>query len=368
MHGTARSAQIRAHTSMICCFSSASSAVDSPVVPSGTSPAAPASSISYASRSTASIATDAVRRERRDERERTRLGAAGRPSGEATFATYVSDLAVIVLTTIAGFLAGVLSGMFGVGGAVISTPAIRALGATPLDAVGSTMPAVIPSAISGALRYHREGLLQLRVVAVTAGVGIVASVGGALLTDSIPGDGHVLMLFTAVLVGFSAIQLGRRPPTVARDRRPMSCSPRARPTPAPARSRRTRGTVRDAGWRLAVIGVAAGGMSGLLGVGGGIVMVPLFTAWIRLPLKQALGTSLACVGVLAVPGTITHAPLGNIDWLYALPLCVGVVPGARIGAHLAIRSSDRRCVSLVAGMLGTIALAYGVGEILGAFV
>jgi hypothetical protein len=99
-------------------------------------------------------------------------------------------------------------------------------------------------------------------------------------------------------------------------------------------------------------------------VGGGILMVPLFTAWIRLPLKEALGTSLACVGVLAIPGTITHALLGNIDWLYALPLCAGVVPGARIGAHLTIRSSDRTLRIVVGSVLGVMAIGYAVGEIL----
>src|SRR2546430_14440779 len=61
-----------------------------------------------------------------------------------------------------GVETGVLSGMFGVGGAVVSTPAIRALGATPLEAVGSTIPSVIPSAVSGSLRYPREGLLLRR--------------------------------------------------------------------------------------------------------------------------------------------------------------------------------------------------------------
>jgi uncharacterized membrane protein YfcA len=92
-------------------------------------------------------------------------------------------------------------------------------------------------------------------------------------------------------------------------------------------------------------------------------MVPAFTGWIRLPIKAALGTSLACVAVLAVPGTITHAALGNIDWLYALPLCVGIVPGARIGSHLAIRSSDRALRLIVGVGLGTLAIAYAVGEI-----
>ena len=63
----------------------------------------------------------------------------------------MSDAVTVVLTLIAGFFTGVLSGMFGVGGAVISTPAILALGATPLQAVGSTLPSIIPGA---ARRQH----------------------------------------------------------------------------------------------------------------------------------------------------------------------------------------------------------------------
>ena len=105
-------------------------------------------------------------------------------------------------------------------------------------------------------------------------------------------------------------------------------------------------------------------MSGLLGVGGGLVMVPAFAGWVRLPLKEALGTSLACVAILAVPGTVTHALLGHIDWLYALPLCVGVIPGAAIGAHLALRSSDRTLRLLVGTVLGAIAIFYATIEIL----
>jgi uncharacterized membrane protein YfcA len=83
-----------------------------------------------------------------------------------------------------------------------------------------------------------------------------------------------------------------------------------------------------------------------------------------MPLKEALGTSLACVAILAVPGTVTHALLGHIDWLYALPLCVGVIPGAAIGSHLALRSSDRTLRLLVGTTLGVIAVFYGTSEIL----
>ena len=273
----------------------------------------------------------------------------------------MSDLWRIVLTGVFGFFTGVLSGMFGIGGAVVSTPAIRVLGATPLAAVGSTIPSVIPSAATGAWRYGREHLVDWRIVAWTSGAGILATVGGALLTDVVPGNGHPLMILTALLVGFSAFRLSR--PVGAPEPEAVVATEGITDA-APGLAHEERGNERAESWRLVLIGIAAGGLSGLLGIGGGVLMVPAFTAWVRMPIKAALATSLACVGILAVPGLITHAALGHIDWLYALPLCVGVVPGARLGAHLTIRAEDHTLRVLVGVVLGVIAIAYAVGETL----
>jgi uncharacterized membrane protein YfcA len=115
--------------------------------------------------------------------------------------------------------------------------------------------------------------------------------------------------------------------------------------------------------RLAAVGTLAGLLSGLLGIGGGTVMVPGFTQIAGLPLKRAIATSLACVGIFAVPGTITHALLGNIDWRFALLLTVGMVPGARLGAGLTIRAEDRRLHVVVGAFLAATAIAYAAGEI-----
>ena len=245
-----------------------------------------------------------------------------------------------ILVLIAGFFTGVLSGMFGVGGAVVSTPAIRALGATPIEAIGSTLPSIIPSSISGSLRYHRDGLIHPRVVLWTALVGCAAAVGGALLADVVPGNGHLLMILTARCSGSPRTAPGsRRSGPTPRTRR-SSRRTRTRTSRMPAWTRRGSRHAWSGGGS-APIGLAAGMLSGLLGVGGGILMVPAFVGWVRLPIKEAVGCSLACVGILAVPGTITHALLGHIDWAFALPLCIAVIPGAQVGAHLAIRSSDR---------------------------
>ena len=256
------------------------------------------------------------------------------------------------LTLLAGVATGLLSGMFGIGGAVVSTPAIRALGATPLEGVGSTLPSIFPSSITGTLRYHRDGFVRWRVVWWTGAFGIGASVGGALLADEVPGGGHVLMLLTAGLVAFTAYRTAfPRTAPVA-----VSVGSAAASTPAVE--------PRDDWWRLGTIGLAAGGLSGLLGVGGGILMVPAFSSWARLPLKNTIATSLAVVGILAVPGTITHAFLGHIAWKFAIPLSIGVIPGARIGAHFTINASDRTLRLAVGSMLGALAVVYAIGELL----
>ena len=100
-------------------------------------------------------------------------------------------------------------------------------------------------------------------------------------------------------------------------------------TPAPTGPPASTGT-------FVAIGLAAGLLSGLLGIGGGVLMVPAFTHFAHLSLKRAIATSLVCVGAFAVPGTITHALAGHVDWRVAAALIVGVIPGARVGAHLAI--------------------------------
>jgi uncharacterized membrane protein YfcA len=279
-----------------------------------------------------------------------------------------------ILTLLAGFGTGVLSGMFGVGGAVVSTPAIRVLGATPLESVGSTLPSVIPSAVSGSLRYFRERLIIARVALWTSVAGLGASVGGALLAGTIPGDGHLLMLITAGLIAFTAYRLGEAPQSPPPTHSPLDVEDPVGDLARPATDLETiseREPVRSQSenrrvetWRLGAIGLAAGGLSGLLGLGGGTIMVPAFAAWVRLTIKEAVATSLLCVGALAVPGTITHAFLGNINWAFAIPLCIAVIPGARLGAALAIRASARRLRLTVAFGLGIIAIAYAVGEII----
>src|ERR1700704_4021010 len=170
--------------------------------------------------------------------------------------------------------------MFGVGGAVVSAPPIRVLGATPLEAIGSTIPSIVPSAVSGSLRYRREGLIIGRVAGWTLAAGLAATVVGALLAGTVPGEGHLLMIFTAALLAFTAYRLALAPRSAPA---PAKHSPAdvedpvgdlATPTADLARAhddeheRSSPLARRDEVWRLAVIGVGAGAVSGFFRLGG----------------------------------------------------------------------------------------------------
>jgi uncharacterized protein len=82
-----------------------------------------------------------------------------------------------------------------------------------------------------------------------------------------------------------------------------------------------------------------------------------------MPLRRALGTSLAVIAIVAIPGTIVHAALGHIDWAIFLVLVVGVVPGARLGAKIALGARERTLRVLVAGFLLLVAVGYGAVEV-----
>ena len=244
-----------------------------------------------------------------------------------------------VLGILVGFVAGVLSGLFGVGGGVVTTPAVNVLlGGTAIQAVATPLPVILPTSLVGAYTYARAGEVSFRAARWAIPPGIAGAVGGAFLTDLV--NAHLLLVITAVLMAWTGVEVmrGREPATAW-----------------------TKGAT--PGWKYSAIGAVAGFVSGLLGVGGGIVMVPLLTLVIGMPLKRALGTSLAVIAALVVPGTIVHWALGHIDWAIFGVLTLGVVPGARLGAHLAIGARERTLRRAVGAFLLAVAVLYGVDEL-----
>ena len=105
-----------------------------------------------------------------------------------------------------------------------------------------------------------------------------------------------------------------------------------------------------------VLGCVVGFLSGYLGLGGGFLIVPILQAAFGLTMKQASGTSLVSVGILAIPSFITHAFLGNVDWILGLLLIVGSVVGAKLGAKILTHVNDR----LLTGLFGVVLVISGI--------
>ena len=94
--------------------------------------------------------------------------------------------------------------------------------------------------------------------------------------------------------------------------------------------------------RLVLVAVTVGLLGGLLANAGGFLLVPLYLAVLRMPIKGALAASLAVASVLAVPGTIVHAALGHIDWTVTAVFAAASIPLSSLGARTALRMDPVR--------------------------
>lgn len=111
------------------------------------------------------------------------------------------------------------------------------------------------------------------------------------------------------------------------------------------------------GWTAGVVaGLVAGLAGGLFGVGGGIVLVPMLTAWYGLGQHRAHGTSLAAIGATAVAGLTVYGSHGHVAWGPAATMALASVGMARWGARLAARTRQDRLRDAFALFLVVVAL------------
>jgi len=217
-----------------------------------------------------------------------------------------------------GAAAGFLGGLFGKGGSALGTPLLAAVGVPAIVAVASPLPATIPATLLAGAAYWRAGLVARDVARTCVLAGVPATVVGAAATHWI-GGGPLVTATEVVLAGLGVgILLNPHDPhEVARDR--------AHP-----------------GLLAVAVALVVGLASGLLANSGGFLLAPLFVVALRLPIKQAFGTSLVVAGALAVPGTVVHAALGHVDWTLTAAFAAGSIPLARVGVAAALRTAGPR--------------------------
>ena len=112
--------------------------------------------------------------------------------------------------------------------------------------------------------------------------------------------------------------------------------------------------------KLLAIGVGGGLLSGLLGVGGGIIMVPLLVLWAGYAQRDAHAISLGAIIPISMAGIVTYGVAGEVRWGTAVGLAAGAIVGARIGAGFLARI-DERLLKIVFGVfLVGVAVLMGV--------
>lgn len=241
-----------------------------------------------------------------------------------TLAGWLAALAV-------GLLAGAISGLMGLGGGVVMVPLLYLLFSHPewsgVDAAAgqeavlahaTSLFVIIPTSLRGAWLFHRTRLVEWRAVVVLAAGSVVGAAATAAWADRLPGA--MLQLAFALFLLATAAQLwtsAGRPERVG--------------TPPSGRAHLVRG---------ALGGLLVGALSALLGVGGGIVAIPILLYLLHVDVKKVAATSLAVMVLTATAGTLSYSvggaregtPEGAVGYVY-VPAAVALAAGTLVSVQ-----------------------------------
>jgi uncharacterized membrane protein YfcA len=222
------------------------------------------------------------------------------------------------------FAAGTLGALVGVGGGIVIIPALTLLwGVDIRQAVAASLIAVVASSNSASVGNLRRDLANVKLAMLLEPATVSGSMAGAMLAGYLPKSS--LQLLFSVLLLYVFIVLLRK------------------------------GKESPEEWgvyeiRRKALGVLlsgfAGLLSGLLGVGGGVVKVPLMSLLMGVPLRVAAATSNLIIGVTASASAMVYLLRGDTIALIAVPVALGTLLGARLGARFLSRISSARIKSI----------------------
>ncbi len=267
----------------------------------------------------------------------------------------------VVLFAVVGFVAGIFGSMVGLGGGVFIVPVLTLFLGVPIhDAVAASLIAVVATSTGGSITYLREGLVNLRLaVSIETALALGAITGGLL--GAVLDKGTLSAIFGAVMMAAS-IYMGLR----RKASPPLSVDGAGLGRLGALYDDRELGrTVGYAVRRLPLglfVGLVAGNVSGLLGVGGGFLTVPTLRLGMGVPMRVAAATSSFMLGVTACAGALVYLVRGAVDPVVTVPVVLGVTAGAFLGSSLAARIRS----SVLAVVLAAVLLALAVQMILAA--
>lgn len=237
----------------------------------------------------------------------------------------------MILSLVLGAMVGLVMGLTGAGGGILAVPAlVFGLHMTVAAAGPIGLLAVGIGAATGALGRLRSGHVRYKAAALMAVTGALCAPFGSWLAQRM--NTHLLSLVFALVllgVGLKSLREGRRTPAA-------SAAPADLPCMRSASNGRFIWNSRCA-LSLSGMGVIAGVLSGLLGVGGGFVIVPALQRYSNLAMQSVVATSLAVIALISLSGFAGSIFNGHFNATVGLPFVGGAVLGMLIGTVLAAR-------------------------------
>lgn len=242
----------------------------------------------------------------------------------------------MIAPLVLGGIVGLLLALTGAGGGILAVPLlvfVLHLGVAESAPIG--LLAVGLAAAMGAALGLRDGIVRYRAALLIGGLAMAMAPLGVLAAQHIP-NAPLTIAFAAVL-GWSAWRMWCR----SSDHAQAPAEPDKLACVLDARDGRLVWT-RPCAQALAATGVAAGALSGLLGVGGGFVIVPALTRFTELSARSVVATSLAVIALASVGGVGAAALHGAIEWRIALPFAAGSIAASLLARVLARRVAGPR--------------------------
>lgn len=231
--------------------------------------------------------------------------------------------------------AGIAGSMVGVGGGIVVVPILTLVFDVPMKvAIATSLVSVIATSTAAQTVFVTKGMTNIRLGMALEVMTTLGAIAGGLTAVLI--SGRILQGVFAVVLVYVAYAMSRR----AADVEP-------RPTGVLEASYSDPSTGCDVAYGVrrlklgAGLSFFAGNVSGLIGLGGGAFKVPIMNVVMGMPLKATIATSNLMIGVTASTGAVIFYGRGFVDARYAVPTALGILAGARLGPHLAVRLRSR---------------------------
>lgn len=263
----------------------------------------------------------------------------------------------LLITFVGGAVAGCLGALLGIGGGIFLVPLLNLALHLPMrSAIGISLITVIATSSVVSAKPGRLQVVNLRLgmvleIFTTAGAAIAGLVAYRIPVRTLQG------MFGATMLGIAAVMLRRL------DRRNVSTDPHIDVGVLGGRyhEHESGGEVAYRVTRPVVaflVSIAAGIMSTLVGIGGGVIKVPALNAWCGVPMRAAAATSALMIGATAAAGVVPYFIRGDILPDLAAATVLGVLAGSRVGFYLADRTRARGLKLLMAMLLIGVGVLY----------